>query len=141
MPKQEDLKRGEPKYPEQVVTIVTDIPKSVNHAYINTPRGGKKLRKDVEKWMESTKKSVMQQLREQGFKPEFDDVWWYIDCVFYFPDLRIRDNHNTFKVLFDTIEGTFFKNDYFVMPRVQGCYLDRENPRLVMTVRPQGGLK
>jgi hypothetical protein len=54
-----------------------------------------------------------------------------------FPDRRNRDNHNTFKIFFDGLQGTFIENDYYILPKVFGCYLDRDNPRVEVIVRAQ----
>lgn len=133
----DDLCRGNPKHKNQVINLTVGIPPSVNHAYMNVRGGGKRLTKDAEKWMYKNKASVLAQLEDQMFKEENVDVWWVVEMRFYFPDLRIRDNHNTLKVLFDSIENTFFNNDYFVLPRVIFCKLDRKNPRLEMKIYPQ----
>ena len=53
------------------------------------------------------------------------------DMTFYFPDNRNRDTHNTFKLLFDSIEdGGLYPNDRYVLPNVLDFTVDRENPRL-----------
>jgi Holliday junction resolvase RusA-like endonuclease len=53
------------------------------------------------------------------------------DMMFYFPDGRNRDTHNTFKLLFDAIEdGGLYANDRYVLPHVKPFTIDRENPRL-----------
>jgi hypothetical protein len=136
-----DLPREKPKHPRQVLYLTVPVPPSVNHCFMNIRGGGKRLTKDAERWMYKTKASVLAQMEDQGFKEEEKDVWWVVEMTFYFPDLRIRDNHNTFKVLFDSIEGTFFHNDYFILPRVMGCLLDRENPRLEIKAYPMKEVK
>jgi len=80
---------------------------------------------------------VLKVIEDTGWKNEDDEVWLYIDMIFYFPDRRYRDNHNCFKIGFDGIEGTFNKNDYYFSPRVHACYLDRENPRMEVVIRAQ----
>jgi hypothetical protein len=95
------------------------------------------MKAHVKKWMAKTQAMVLAMMEDQGWKMEDKHVWFYFDMVFYFPDRRIRDNHNTFKVLFDAIQGTFFMNDYYALPRVQACLLDTGNPRLEITVQAQ----
>ena len=50
-------------------------------------------------------------------------------------DKRKRDTHNYFKVLFDALEGVLYDNDYYVMPRVMGVAIDRDNPRIELSLR------
>ena len=132
-----DLNRVKPKKPKQVLHVTLPIPISVNHIHYNTRGGGRRLTKDAEKWMSKARASVIQQIEDQGYVKEELGVWLYADVDFYFPDRRIRDNHNTFKLLFDSIEGHAFINDYYIMPRVNYCYLDKENPRIEMSIYPQ----
>jgi hypothetical protein len=137
----DDLARDKPNYPGQVIKLTLDIPPSINHCYMNLRGGGKRLTKDAEKWVQKARASTLAQLEDQGFKKDKKDVWWVIEMVYYFPDLRIRDASNCIKVLLDTIENTFFHNDYFALPQIKGCYLDRENPRLEIKAYPMKEVK
>jgi crossover junction endodeoxyribonuclease RusA len=79
-------------------------------------------------------------MREKGWKKDKDHVWYVMDLYFYFPDKRVRDSHNTLKLLTDALEGLLFSNDYFLLPRIQTVTLDRENPRLEIVYYPQGDI-
>ena len=80
---------------------------------------------------------VMAQIEKQGWKLLDDNSWYYVDMVFYFPDKRIRDSHNTLKILFDILQGHIFVNDYFAMPNVLSVELDADNPRVEIIIHNQ----
>lgn len=128
-----DVKRDKPKYPKQKLNLSLDIPPSVNHCYV----AGRMniLTKDAQRYIINVQNIIKSEIKAQGFKLDLDSVWYYVDMVFYMPDRRIRDTHNTFKILFDSIQGsTFFKNDYFLMPRVLHVAYDKEKPRVELTI-------
>jgi Holliday junction resolvase RusA-like endonuclease len=91
---------------------------SVNHIYMNTAKGGKKLTKPAEelkaKWTSIVQKACEESKWEMRVKEKV-----IVNCRFYFPDRRIRDTNNIFKLLMDSMEGVVFKNDYFALPRVE----------------------
>ena len=60
-----------------------------------------------------------------------------MDLYYFFPDKKVRDSHNTLKILTDSMEGLVFPNDYYVLPRIQYVTLDRKNPMLHVKVYPQ----
>ena len=134
MPCENDLKREFPKRPNQVLRFSVALPPTQNSAYYSGRRG---IKAHAKLWMSRARAEVLKQIEDSKWKHEGEKVWFYIDMVFFFPDRRYRDNHNTFKIGFDGIEGTFNANDYYFMPRVHGCYLDRDNPRLEVLVRAQ----
>jgi Holliday junction resolvase RusA-like endonuclease len=41
------------------------------------------------------------------------------------------------KLLLDVMEGTVYKNDYYVCPRIQSVEYDKENPRIELCLIPQ----
>lgn len=133
----DDLKRDKPKYPKQKFTMEMPIPMSVNHMYYNTKYGGKRLNAKAQYFFNEQKKRVYIEMQKQGWEQETGDVWFEVRCDFYMPDKRIRDTHNTFKLMLDVLEGVLFKNDYFVKPHVDKVLLDKENPRVVITVFPE----
>ena len=132
MSKLEDhLKRDKPKYPNQKLHISVDIPPSKNHAFFY--RGNRKIAKvKTRQYKEAMAKCIKKQIKKQKWKKESDNVWYYADLYFYYPDRRGRDAHNCIEILMDSLEGCLFKDDYFVMPRVQEVTLDREKPRMEM---------
>lgn len=132
----EDLARDEPKYKNQELCFTTPIPPSVNHMYQNAGRG-KRLTKDALNYIKAAQESCKKAIKERQWKKDKDNVWYYMDLYYYFPDKKVRDSHNTLKILTDAFEGLLFPNDYFVMPRIQYVTLDRKNPRLEIIFFPQ----
>lgn len=129
-----DLNRNVPKHPKQTVTFSVDMTPSVNHMYIGKT---KRLNTKALKYIETTQKICLSALKEVNWKRDNEHVWYYMDLKFYMPDKRIRDSHNCIKLLMDTLEGLFNSNDYYVMPRIQYVGLDRDNPRIEITIHPQ----
>ena len=134
----EDLDRDLPKYPKQVLTVTLPLPPSVNHMYQAAGRG-RRLTKQAMEYIRTAQDTVKKAIRKQGWKKDKDHVWYVMDLYYYFPDKRIRDSHNTLKLLTDCLEGLLYKNDYFLLPRIQYVCLDRSNPRLGIIYYPQEG--
>lgn len=132
--KREDLKRDIPDHPNQKVSFSVGITPSVNHMYIAKTRT---LTKTAEKYVAETQQACLYSLKKVHWKKDNQNVWYYMDLVFWMPDLRVRDSHNCIKLLMDSLEGLFNSNDYFIMPRIQHVGYDKENPRIDITVRPQ----
>ena len=136
----EDLDRDLPKYPKQVLTVTLPLPPSVNHMYQAAGRG-RRLTKQAMEYIRTAQDTVKKAIRKQGWKKDKDHVWYVMDLYYYFPDKRIRDSHNTLKLLTDCLEGLLYKNDYFLLPRIQYVCLDRSNPRLEIIYYQQEGDK
>ena len=134
----EDLDRDLPKYPKQVLTVTLPLPPSVNHMYQAAGRG-RRLTKQAMEYIRTAQDTVKKAIRKQGWKKDKDHVWYVMDLYYYFPDKRIRDSHNTLKLLTDCLEGLLYKNDYFLLPRIQYVCMDRSNPRLEIIYYPQEG--
>ena len=134
----EDLDRDLPKYPKQVLTVTLPLPPSVNHMYQAAGRG-RRLTKQAMEYIRTAQDTVKKAIRKQGWKKDKDHVWYVMDLYYYFPDKRRRDSHNTLKLLTDCLEGLLYKNDYFLLPRIQYVCLDRSNPRLEIIYYPQEG--
>ena len=125
----DDLKRDKPKHPKQQIYFSIDLPPSKNHAYFYR-RGAKIPKASTDKYVERTRKQITKEMKKQKWKKDRDHVWYYLDLFFYFPDRRRRDSHNCIEVLMDALETVLFRDDYYIMPRIQTVELDRENPRL-----------
>ena len=76
-------------------------------------------------------------MEEQRWEKNNDNTWYYIDVVFFMPDRRVRDSHNTLKLLLDVMQGIVYKNDYYCMPRIQSVEYDQHNPRVEVRVSKQ----
>lgn len=134
----DDLKRSNPTKPKQVLILTLPIPLTQNHMYINRHIGRRFIRVlngEAQKWMDSVRKLVIREVRHQKWHMEENDTWYTVEMLFFMPDKITRDNHNCFKLLFDTLEGVVYKNDYYIMPNVLGVYLDRENPRVEIKIK------
>jgi len=132
-----DLCRDKPKYPTKKLKMTLGLPTSINHMYINTPGGGKRLNSTAEKYVRDARAQINLAMKEQGWRKSFDNTWYYLDMVVYMPDLRKRDSHNMLKLLLDTLEGFAFHDDYFIMPQIHSVEYDKENPRIEVVIRPQ----
>lgn len=131
------LYREKAKYPNKKLHIVLPIPPSVNHMYYNTKNGGKHLTRVAENYIRQAKALINEAIEEQKFKIQHGSVWYNLDLIFFMPDRRRRDSHNTLKILLDTLEGSVYDDDYYVMPRIQGVEYDKNNPRVVLHLSPQ----
>lgn len=127
--KDTDLNRDIPDYPNQILEFTLPIPPSVNHMYLSAGRG-RRLTRDAMRYIKTAQDICKKAVKEQGWKKDKPNVWYVMDLYYYFPDKKIRDSHNTLKILTDCLEGLIFQNDYYLLPRIQHVYLDRDNPRL-----------
>ena len=132
-----DLYRDKPKYPNKKLRLSLPIPTSVNHMYINTRGGGKRLTKQAEDYIRRSRSLINLAIEEQKWLKQDKSTWYYIDLVFFMPDRRIRDSHNCLKLLLDVMQGIIFDNDYYVMPRIQSVEYDSDNPRVEACVFAQ----
>lgn len=136
--KDTELKRDNPLKPRQKLKLTVPLPLTQNHMYVNRivkKRIIRVLNGDAQKYMAQVMKYVSSEATNQGWYTEENDTWYIVDMWFYMPDRKTRDNHNCFKLLFDSLEGFAFKNDYYILPRVQEVELDRENPRVEIEIR------
>jgi Holliday junction resolvase RusA-like endonuclease len=90
---------------------------SVNHIYTNTKYGGKKLTKPAEDLKRKWRSIIAHECGKNKWKVK-DKQKIIVNCYFFFPDYRIRDTNNIFKLLMDSMEGLIFINDYYALPRV-----------------------
>lgn len=75
-------------------------------------------------------------MHKQGWQKDKKHVWFYVDMDFYFADRRIRDSHNTLKILMDALQGIYFDNDYYCMTRINSVRFDKFNPRVEIKIYP-----
>ena len=132
-----DVYREEPLYPKKQLSFSVDIPLSINHMYVRTRYGGQRLSAKAEKYVADTRAKVLAVMEDECFKKVINASWYYLDLVIYMPDKKIRDSHNMLKLLLDTLETVLFTNDYYILPNIKTVELDRENPRIDITFRPQ----
>lgn len=83
MPKRiEVLKWQKPEKPRQRLNFVVPIPPSSNDAFWGGRRG---IKTSAKLWMSRCKAYVLEVIEKSGWINEPDEVWFYIDMVFYFP--------------------------------------------------------
>ena len=133
----EDLNRDKPINPNKKLRITLPLPPSVNHMYIHLKRGGKKLTKQAEEYVLISRAYIKKAINNQHWIFQDRATWYYIDLVFFMPDRRIRDSHNMLKLLLDVMQGLVYKNDYYVLPRIQSVEYDKEEPRVEICIIPQ----
>lgn len=132
----EDLQREQPSYPNQIIEFTVPVPPSVNHMYQSAGRG-KRLTKEATKYIGVVQENAKREVKRTKWKKDTEGVWYVLDLYYYFPDKKVRDSHNTLKILTDALEGLLFGNDYFVLPRIHWVKLDRKYPRLEIVCYPQ----
>jgi len=132
-----DLYRDKPQYPNKKLRITLPLPPSINHMYYNLKKGGKKLTPKAEEYVRDSRALINLAIDEQKWIKQKHATWYYIDLVFYMPDRRVRDSHNMLKLLLDVMQGIVYKNDYYVLPRIQSVEYDTEDPRVEVCVIPQ----
>lgn len=88
------------------------------------------------KWFADSRTICIEEMHKQHWKLDKDNVWFYVDMDFYFADKRIRDSHNTLKILMDALQGIFFHNDYYCMTRINRVLYDKFNPRVEIKIYP-----
>jgi crossover junction endodeoxyribonuclease RusA len=88
------------------------------------------------KWFAISREICTNEVKLQDWKIDNKHVWYYVDMEFYFADRRIRDSHNTLKILMDALQGTIFNNDYYCMTRINKVCYDKNNPRVEIKIYP-----
>lgn len=132
-----DVYRDLPQYPNKKLRLSLPIAPSINHMYVNTRGGGKRLTSKAERYVRDSRALINLEIEEQRWVKQSKAVWYYIDLVFFMPDRRIRDSHNCIKLLMDVMQELIFENDYYVMPRIQSVEYDVDNPRIEICIYPQ----
>jgi hypothetical protein len=80
--KKDSLKWEKPNKPRQKLSFTVPIPPSQNSAFFGNRRGTKPHAK---LWMRMCKAHVLKVIEEAKWSHEGEDVWFYVDMVFYFP--------------------------------------------------------
>ena len=132
----DDLKRVEPKYPEQELNIIIPLAISVNHLY-KFVKGRKFMTKEGEKYMRDVLEITQHAIGIQNYNLEEEGVWLIAELTFYFPDKRVRDCHNQHKLIMDALEGVAFHNDRWVLVRDMHVELDKDFPRVEVKIYPE----
>lgn len=133
----EDLFRDKPSNTNPRLSMALPIPPSINHMYYNTRGGGKRLTIKAENYVRISKALINLAMEEQRWNKPSKHTWLYADLVFYFPDRRRRDSHNTLKLLLDVMNKLVYEDDYTCLPRIQSVEYDKDNPRVEILITQQ----
>lgn len=142
------IKGVEEQIVEEIISdlyLTSDDFISVNHyiAYRAVMSHGKPLAtgyctKEAKKYKQAFADHVREEVKRQGYnlKPT-KEQHFYVDCVFYFPMLRM-DCNNYFKCMLDAITDTqlVWIDDNVVCERVQRIYYDSKSPRIELHIHP-----
>ena len=130
-----DLKRVEPKFPNQKLNLVLPLAVSVNHLYM-FKKGRRFMTKAGQEYMKKVFQITEHTMGIQNYIPEQEGVWQVCELTFYFPDKRVRDCHNMHKLVMDALEGVAFPNDRWILVRDMHVGLDKEFPRIEVKLYP-----
>ena len=121
---------------EKVLRLVLPMPPSVNHMYLQSRWGGKRIRtKKAREWFDQAERIVRNEILSQQWEPTINQKI-VLDVLTMFPDRRKRDTNNTAKALCDMLEHAgVYDNDRFALVRYIDYGVDRENPRVEVVIR------
>jgi crossover junction endodeoxyribonuclease RusA len=112
--------------------LILKMPPSVNHMYINAKIRGRNMRilnKYANEWYKEALEKTLAYVEESGWETAEEKV--ILELYFYYPNARLRDSHNTLKILLDLLErGRIYTNDKYALPRVMDFTLDKAHPRV-----------
>lgn len=120
---------------DKVLRLVLPMPPSVNHMYLQSRWGGKRVRtKKAREWFDQAEKIVRNEIIRQEWEPTINQKI-VLDVLTMFPDRRKRDTNNTAKALCDMLEHAgVYDNDRFALVRYIDYEVDRENPRVEVVI-------
>jgi crossover junction endodeoxyribonuclease RusA len=112
--------------------LILKLPPSVNHMYINAKIRGRNMRilnKYANDWYKDALEKTIAYVEESQWETAEEKV--ILELYFFYPNARLRDSHNTLKILLDLLErGRIYTNDKFALPRVMDFTLDKAHPRV-----------
>lgn len=113
--------------------ITLPLPPSINHAYGRCRNGRNFIKPEGRGWI------LHAQLVTGGAC--FDNKWKYsekekivIEIFVFWPDNRKRDCSNLEKILIDSLQDIVFEDDRYALVRFMDFEVDRENPRVELTI-------
>jgi len=132
------------------LNFIVPVPPSINHLYVNqyswqkdkrtgvairVPTGGKILSAEGEKYKKDTKKSVLEQIKDQEWDVKLtNDRHIFMDYI-AFMNRKGRDSDNLHKLLQDTLKEIIYIDDSTVLTRPNKILVDRQNPRLEINIK------
>lgn len=116
--------------PKQWINLTYPLLPSVNTMYqTSRSTGARQLTSVCKKLFVEMQDMLDNEIIRQNWQPVYK-TYIIASLYFYYPDRIVRDSHNMFKFLFDTMDGILLDNDYYIMPRVEIITIDEKNPRI-----------
>lgn len=125
--------------------LTSPIPSSVNHylSYRAIIKNGRPMAMsyctpEAKRYKEWMAQYVSEEVERQHWRLTPNKYQhFYVDCVFYFPALRL-DCNNYFKCMLDAITDSqkIWLDDNVVCERVQRIFYDSDNPRIELHIHP-----
>ena len=105
---------------------------SVNRMYTFNRFSHQKIyKKEARIYLERNALLVANFVKKNKLKPF--DSYFVLDMIFYLPRQN-ADSHNYKKIGLDVLErGGLVVNDKWIMDRTQAIYIDKENPRFIIS--------
>jgi Holliday junction resolvase RusA-like endonuclease len=96
----------------------TGVYPSVNHIYVHTGKGGRRLSKPAEDLKEKWEALAMMWAHDTGWQMT-DKEKVVVELIAHFPDeSRERDTNNVFKLMCDAFNEIIYNDDHYALPRV-----------------------
>ena len=126
LPKVPDWK---PKRLMQELKLKLPMLPSANHMYQTTTFGARQMTSIAKMMFLEIQDMIEEEIIRQNWEPVHNHQL-IIEMEFYFPDKRMRDSHNMYKFLFDTMDGVAYDNDQYLLPHETFKGIDKEDPRI-----------
>lgn len=117
------------------------LPTSVNHIYGRNRFGSTYLKKEGKDYKKINGEYIKEEVKKQGWTKLVEGEYCYLDEVVYM-NVKGRDSDNLKKLTQDTItecQAVWF-DDTYCLPRTNRVYIDSNNPRLEIIIKPVGNV-
>ena len=92
------------------------------------------LNKRAKDWMSNAEEITCAAIKKQKWKCT-EKVKIIVEVTTYWQDRRVRDTHNSYKILMDALENAkVFDNDRYAIVRQIDFSVDKENPRVELVI-------
>ena len=121
----------------KILKLTLPLPSSINHIYGRNKFGSTYLKKEGKDYKKINGEYIKQEVVKQGWDKLLEFEYCYLDEVVYM-NKKGRDSDNLKKLTQDTItecEVVWF-DDTYCMPRTNRIYIDKNNPRIEITLTP-----
>jgi len=122
--------------PDELHIVLPPAP-SVNALYVPRRGGGIGYTKVARQWKKTARAMCAVQAYQQGWEPL--DCYCRVSFRPYWPDRLLRDVSNLHKVVLDVLTTVVYRDDSLALAHDDVPRLDRQNPRLELTVTVEPG--